>query len=153
MNRKLIKQQRLQNNIILSIYDHSHRVAGDRWLIKIECEAVLPVFDGYFAEVEDEDAELLGTIRKELREALVFSVMKERNFIAEAEAIDARDELVDQVYENMAEYLKRPAFPKKLFVKRFEEVRNSCLLAQRVKYKDEPEDDDSPADFSACFKD
>ena len=153
MNRKLINQQRLPNGIVLSIYDHSQPVAGDRWLIKIECEAVLPVREEFFEEIQEEDAEMLGAIRQKFGETLVFSVVKERNFIAGDEADGAREELVGQVHDNMADYLKKPPFPKKLFARRYAEYKKICLLAQHVKQTEELADDDGPADFSACFKD
>lgn len=153
MNRKLINQQQLPNGIVLSIYDRSQPVAGDRWLIKIECEAALPLREEFFREIKEEDTELLGAIRQKLGETLVFSVVKERNFIAGDAADSAREELVGQVRDNMADYLKKPSFPKKLFAKRYAEVKKICLFAQHAKQTEELADDDGPADFSACFKD
>jgi len=153
MNRKLINQQRLSNGIVLSIYDRSQPVAGDRWLIKIECEAALPLHEEFFREIKEEDTELLGAIRQKLGETLVFSVMKERFFVAEPEADGAREELVGQVHDNMADYLQKPSFPKKLFARRYAEVKKICLLARHAKQTEEQADDDGPADFSACFKD
>lgn len=153
MDRKLITQQRLPNGIVLSLYDHSHQVAGDRWMIKIECEAALPFCEEVLLEIQEDDVELMGAIRKKLGEALIFSVMKERNFVAEEEADAAKEELVGQVSENITEYLKKPSFPKKLFTRRYEECKKNCLLARQVNQNEELADDDGPADFSACFKD
>ena len=35
MNDKLIKTIVLGNGLILEIYDHSRKIAGDRWLVKM----------------------------------------------------------------------------------------------------------------------
>ena len=113
----------------------------------------MPVHEQYFEKKEELNRELTDRIRNKLGKNINFSVFKERNFVAEAEADAAKGELIGQIYENMAEYLAKPSFPEKFFMKRYEELKKLCLLAQHVKQPDEFEEDDGPADFSACFKD
>lgn len=153
MQKELITQQRLENDIILSLYDRSRKLIGDRWLVKIECEAVLPVREELLAEWRENCPELLHAARQNLGETVSFSVFKERNFIEESEVDAARGELIAQVNENMAGYLKNPAFPEKLFASRYAQAKKICSLERQIKQAQERDDDDGPADFSACFKD
>ena len=153
MGKELIKQQRLSNGVVLSIFDNSRKLLGDRWLVTIECEAALPAQAEFIAEKKEENPELLDMILEKLGKTISFSVCKERNFVAESDIGSARDGLIEQVYENMTEYLDNQAFPKKLFESRYAELKEICLLKLQIKRVDELDDEDGPTDFSSCFKD
>ena len=43
MNEKLIKTIVLGNGLIIEIYDHSRKVAGDRWLVKMVAKVDIPI--------------------------------------------------------------------------------------------------------------
>jgi hypothetical protein len=43
MNDKLIKTIVLGNGLILEIYDHSRKIAGDRWLVKMVSKVDIPI--------------------------------------------------------------------------------------------------------------
>jgi len=43
VNEKLINTIVLGNGLILEIYDHSRKVAGDRWLVKMVSKVDIPI--------------------------------------------------------------------------------------------------------------
>lgn len=154
---EIIEQRSLENTMTLTVYDQSKKMAGDRWLIKIICEAELPVDEGFFSRVPEEDIALQAEVREAMAGSVRFSVTKERTFVAESERIALVERMVTEIMDNMAGYLNRSEFPEKLFVSKYRELRESCATARH--YRNLPDadragnDDEGPADFSACFKD
>ncbi len=148
----IIKKKKLSNGMALTVRDMSRKVAGDRWNVKVDCEAAIPVAPDRF-NGRQEDAELLEKIRARMGDTLVFSVTKERHFVAEDEKDAVLAGLVQQLLDNAATYIDRPDFPEKLFVARYEDARKHCQLVSRMQPVDSGDEDDGPADFSACFRD
>jgi hypothetical protein len=153
---EIIEQRSLENNMTLTVYDQSKKMAGDRWLIKIVCEAKLPVDDGFFSRVPEEDIALQAEVREAMAGLVTFSVTKERTFVAETERAALVELMVTEIMANMVGYLNRLEFPEKLFACKYRELRESCATARH--YRNLPDadgagNDDEPADFSACFKD
>lgn len=152
----IIEQRRLENNMTLTVHDQSKKMAGDRWLIKIICEAKMPVDAGFFARVAEDDLALQAEVREAMAGSVTFSVTKERTFIAETERAALVERMVTEIMTNMVTYLNRPEFPDKLFARKYAELRERCATARHYRgLQDESrdrDDDDGPADFSACFK-
>ena len=154
---KIIEQRSLANNMKLTVYDQSKKMAGDRWLIKIICEAELPVDEKFFSCLPEEDLALQAEVRETMAGSVKFLVTKERTFIAETERVSLVERMVSEILTNMVTYLNRPEFPERLFARRYEEIRTACSTARH--YRSLPDQDldgdadDGPADFSACFKD
>lgn len=152
----IIEQRRLENNMTLTVHDQSKKMAGDRWLIKIICEAEIPVDDGFFSRVPEEDVALQAEVREAMAGSLTFSVTKERTFVAETERAALVELMVSEIMNNMVTYLNRPEFPEKLFARKYAELRETCATARHYRsLHDEDRDgdgDEGPADFSACFK-
>jgi hypothetical protein len=152
----IIEQRRLENNMTLTVHDQSKKMAGDRWLIKIVCEAEIPVDEGFFARVAEDDLELRAEVREAMAGSVRFSVTKERTFVAETERAALVERMVTEIMDNMVTYLNRPEFPDKLFARKYAELREGCATARH--YRNLPDenpdggDDEGPADFSACFK-
>lgn len=148
----IIEKKKLSNGMALIVRDKSRKVAGDRWNVKVNCEAAIPVAQERFHGVQ-EDADLLERIRARMGDTLVFSVTKERHFVAEDEKEAVLARLVRQLFDNAASYIDRPDFPEKLFAARYEDARKYCLLVSRMPPVDSGDEDEGPADFSACFRD
>lgn len=153
MEEKLIEQKQLASGMVLSVYDRSKKVAGDRFFVKVECEVALPVQADFFGKRNENDPELFEKIKQKIGETILFLISKERNFIAETDKDAAVSELIDQVSSNMFAYLDNPVFAQKLLAHKYKETKKDVLAKQAVHYKEEPEEDDGPADFSACFID
>ena len=153
----IIEQRSLENNMRLTVYDQSKKMAGDRWLIKIICEAELPVDEAFFSRVDEADLALQAEIREKMAGSVKFSATKERTFIAETERAALVELMVADILTNMVTYLNKPGFPEKLFARKYEEIRLACSTARHYRsLPDEDRDgdaDDGPADFSSCFKD
>ncbi len=137
----------------LTFYDCSRPVAADRWHVEIRAELVAPLAEELWQGVAEEDQALLGAVRERMGRAAELHLVRERNFVdgAGREAIVA--DLMGQLEENLGRYLVDPSFPRRLFVRRYEELREQCLLARRAAPVNDEEDDDGPADFSHCFRD
>lgn len=153
MIEELVEQKRLTNGMVLSVYDRSRKVAGDRFFVKIECEIALPVHAGFFDKRNENDPELFEEIKQKIGETILFSIPKERNFVAEPDKDSIVSEFIGQVSSNMLTYLDNSVFAQKLFEHRYEEIKKAVLAERCDNRKDEPEEDDGPADFSACFID
>ena len=152
----IIEQCRLENNMTLTVSDQSKKMAGDRWLIKIICEAEIPVDEGFFSRVVEEDLDLQAEVREAMAGSIRFSVTKERTFIAETERAALVELMVTEIMSNMVIYLNRPEFPEKLFARKYEKLREACATARHYRslQGEDPDGDadEEPADFSACFK-
>ncbi|HIJ91243.1 MAG: hypothetical protein OEV89_11145 [Desulfobulbaceae bacterium] len=152
----IIEQRTLGNNMTLTVYDQSKKMAGDRWLIKIICEAELPVDEEFFSLLSEDDLALQAEIREAMAGSVKFSATKERTFVAETERASMVECMVADILSNMVTYLNRPEFPAKLFARKYEELRMACSTARHYRglpnEEHEMDGDDGPADFSACFK-
>ena len=152
----VIEQRKLENNMTLTVHNQSKKMAGDRWLIKIVCEAEIPVEEGFFSRVAEEDLDLQAEVREGMAGAIRFSVIKERTFIAESEREAMVARMVTEIMDNMVVYLNRVDFPERLFARKYAELRESCATARHYRRLPERESegdaDEGPADFSACFK-
>lgn len=152
----IIEQRSLENNMTLTVYDHSKKMAGDRWLVKIVCEAELPVDEEFFSLVPESDLDLQAEVREAMAGSVKFSAIKERTFIAETERGSLVELMVTEVLTNMVTYLNKPGFPAKLFARKYEEIRAACSTARHYRLLQDEDcegnDDEGPADFSACFK-
>lgn len=154
---EILEQRKLDNTMTVTVYDQSKKMAGDRWLIKIICEAELPVDEEFFARVDEADLALQAEVREAMGGSLTFAVTKERTFVAESEREALVERMVAEIMTNMLDYLNRPDFPERLFARKYVEIREACATARHYRSLAEAEkdgdDDEGPADFSACFKD
>jgi hypothetical protein len=129
---KVIEQQQLDNGIELFLFDRSRVTAGDRWQVVLKCEALVPIDGSYWDMMAQEDPKLLPDIRKILGEQLVFVATKQRNFVDAKEREAVLQEMVQQVYNTMLEYLKKPHFPQEFFKKKYRETHQKVLIQQAM---------------------
>lgn len=153
---EVIAQRSLENNMTLTVYNQSRKMAGDRWLVKIVGEAELPVTEAFFSRLTEVDFVLQEEVRKVMAGSVKFSVIKEKTFIAETERIALVDLMVTQILTNMVTYLNRPEFPERLFARKYEEIRMACDTARHYRRLEDNDRegagiDEGLPDFSACF--
>ena len=129
---KQIEQQQLENGMELLLYDRSRVIAGDRWQVELRCEVHIPVDESYWYMMDQEDPQLLPDIRNILGDRLVFVTTKQRNFVDAEERETVIQEMVQQVYNSMLEYLKKPQFPQEFFKKQYRETLQKVLLQQSI---------------------
>ncbi|MDA8164136.1 MAG: hypothetical protein M0017_03765 [Desulfobacteraceae bacterium] len=152
----LIEEKELSNRMRLRLYDRSRRIAGDRWLIRLHGEGRIAIGPELFTEAAEGDAELLAAIRERLGGELVFTLERERHFVAEEEKQEVLSELLARVQANLLAYLESPAFPAKLFRRRCQEQKARIFIEreqERRAAEADTEEDEGPADFSFCFRD
>ncbi len=150
---ELIERIEPADGMVVTIHDESKRVAGDRWLVKIRCEATMPLPRSCVEALVEEDGALKAAVLARLGDRLTFAVVKERNFIDAREKEAVLTGLVDNVRQNVLGYLASPNFPGRLFANRYAKLRESCLLERH--YQGLPkadEEEPGPADFSALFR-
>jgi len=150
----LLSSKELGNGIHVNFYNISKKLAADRWLVKIKCEAICALKDDLFADVQGEDVDLVTGMREKYSEGLIHTIIKERTFVDEEEMEEILAQLLDQLSENFLNYMGSEIFPKKLFDQKFEEWKLEYTVKKEMGLLEEAEeDDDGPADFSACFAD
>lgn len=144
----------LDNGIVLSYFDLSRQIAGDRWFVRLSCEARLPVSADLLEECPPVESEIDAEVRKRIGPTLTFSLVKERNFVAQDLRQATLDDLLTHITENILSYIERPDFPGKLFLREYKKLMQQVAInLQMEKIKaDADKDDDGPADFSSCFK-
>ena len=92
----------------------------------------MPVDESYWDMMDQEDPQLLPDIRNILGDRLVFVTTKQRNFVDAEERETVIQEMVQQVYNSMLEYLKKPQFPQEFFKKQYRETLQKVLLQQSI---------------------
>ncbi len=150
---ELIEEKELANGIRLSFFNESKIMTGDRWLIKLKCLAQLPVTDDDFASLPQDDPDLLQYLREKFAGNLSFSTVRERIFVDETEQEQVFSELLKTFLESTLDYLAAPNFPEQLMDSKFKKFSQEYQVKKELDKLVEEDDDDGPADFSACFKD
>lgn len=153
----IIEQRSLENKMTLTVDDQSKKMVGDRWLVKIICEAELLLAEDFFSRLPETDLDLQAEVREKMAGSVKFLVTKERTFIAESERAALVERMVTEILTNMVIYLNKPGFPEKLFARKYEELRKACDTARHYRRLQEEDCDiddaeEGPPDFSACFK-
>lgn len=154
-SEKILAAAVLPNGITVTFYDLSRKVAADRWLVKVKCEADFEVGEQLFASLND--AKLAVALQEDGANRMRHQLFRERNFIDAREKDAVLHDLFTKLHENAITYMGSELFLRRLFEKKVEaftlenriqeEIRRQAALAEGE------DDDDGPADFSACFKD
>ncbi len=148
----LLHARKLENGIHVSIYDMSKKLAGDRWLVKVKCEATFDLREDFLENIHD--VELKSYVKQHYQQGLTHTIFKERIFIDEADKKDVRELMLCQLDENALAYMAGESFPQKFFDMKMDALKKDLAIKKEMdKVAITPDEDDEPADFSACFKD
>ena len=112
MNEKLIKTIVLGNGLILEIYDHSRKVAGDRWLVKMV--AKVDISTDYLtndARGSSKPNFQIDELKKFFDVGIRYEQNRERNFISEKEKDNVFNDLLTSYLKSSQQYLSHPDFP------------------------------------------
>jgi hypothetical protein len=112
MNEKLIKTIVLGNGLILEIYNHSRKVAADRWLVKMVAKVDISI--DYLASNASGSSKLhlqIDELKKFFDACIRYEKKRERNFISEKEKDNVFNELLSSFLESSHAYLSHPDFP------------------------------------------
>jgi hypothetical protein len=150
---ELIEEKKLANSLNIKITDHSRLIAADRWYVKVVCTVFMTITDKHFADRHGDEPKLFSLIRGRMGDELSMDLVQERNFIDADVREEISRELLARISENMTGYLASASFPGRFFDIRYEEARKACLVDLARGEDNRGDDDDEPADFSACFRD
>jgi hypothetical protein len=149
---KILESNMLANGLQVTFYDLSKKIAADRWQVKVKCESVLKVQDELYDAIDD--AELASAMKQDCANTVIHTFYRERNFIDEKEKDGVLQELFNQLSENVRTYMGGELFSRKLFEKKVDEFKLKYMVQkERDRLAATDEEDDEPADFSACFRD
>ncbi|WP_157861397.1 hypothetical protein [Desulfurivibrio alkaliphilus] len=149
-----LEKNTLPNGLRLTFYDKSRRLAGDRWLVELQCAAECPLTAELAAQFTEPDDRLRAEIMSRLGDKLEFSVNRTRHFIDEQEKEQVLAELLAGIREHVLIYFVKPDFPRRLLLDTCAKLREDCLLDRhRDQEQQQQPEDDGPADFSALFRD
>ena len=112
VNDKLIKTIVLGNGLILEIYDHSRKVAGDRWLVKMVSKVDIPIDDLIGNTHGSSQLNLdIDELRKFFNTCIRYEQARERNFIHEKEKDTVFNDILTSFLKGSQAYLSHPDFP------------------------------------------
>mgnify|MGYP005839336647 CR=1 FL=1 len=149
----LLEEESLANGLQLAYYDNSRVLAGDRWLVELNCRALCPLPENPAAAFEEPDPELHAAVLARLGEELRFEIKRTRHFVDREEKEEVLAQLLAGVKGHMLAYFAKPGFPARLLVDTCERLKTQCRLdRERELSAVEDTEDDGPADFSAIFK-
>ena len=121
MNEKRIKTVALENGLELSIYDASHPMIGDRWLIKLIARVDIPVEQiEIFAAEQNLDHTVLMRL---LGEPVAFTQERTRKFIDAGEREAVLQEMIDSFDSSFRDYTSHPEFARKFLHKAYLKAR------------------------------
>lgn len=149
-SEKLIEAKTLANNITVSLFDLCKPVAADRWYVKILCRLELPPDKLGDIDLEGDD---LQAFFEEYRQGLFHEFAKERNFVDDKAKDDVVAEVLAHIKENALKYIENSVFSENLVRQKVDEFRQKCLVKRELGMDTHEEEEEGPADFSACFRD
>ncbi len=93
----LLSSEQYKNGVKVSFYNISKKMVGDRWLVKIKCEALYALSESDWSVLQDEDAELVAGMKEKYAQGLEHSIVKDRTFVDDGEMGEVLEQLLDQL--------------------------------------------------------
>jgi hypothetical protein len=85
---------------------------------------------------------------------LVHEFTKERNFVDENVKDEVVSAIIGQIHDNSLAYVANPVFAANLLQQKVDQfIQEQNVRREMGMVHDDEEEDDGPADFSACFRD
>ena len=117
-NTNLIQTIRLDNGLMLEIYDHSRKVAGDRWLIKLVARIDIPIGRpaADAGEIKPDD---ITAIKASCGNYIRYEQKLERNFIDAKQKNAVFQELMTSYLNGAQAYLSHSDFPQRFAMREY----------------------------------
>lgn len=122
MEGKLIRTVGLENHLRLEFYDHSRKIAADRWFVRVTAKVEIQVDDALAASDDLPDVSA-DEIKEKIGETVVFENKLERNFIEDQEKDAVVENLTDSFVFNARSYLALPEFPRRFVLRQYQTLR------------------------------
>jgi hypothetical protein len=108
---KLIYTVPLENNLLISFYDESIKIAGDRWQVKLIARIQILTAQ---VEITRVDPEKRSEIMQAVGEKIIYEKKLIRNFVGEKQ----KEETLTALYESFLQ-ITRPYYSHRQFAERF----------------------------------
>jgi len=115
---------RLDNGLVLEIYDHSRMVAGDRWLIKLVARIDIPV-DRLAADAEEIKPDDINAIKASCGNYIRYEQKLERNFIDAKQKDAVFQELMTSYLKDAQGYLAHSNFAQRCALREYRRRQQS----------------------------
>ena len=119
MSATLVRKIDLSNGLTLEFYDHSRRIAVDRWQVSLVAQIEVPINDFTFGKEDTNPFNDIDEIKACLGETVYFRKKRERNFIDEKKKDATFQSLMDSFLTSSFDYLSLKDFPKWFIVKEY----------------------------------
>ncbi|WP_456432286.1 hypothetical protein [Thermosulfuriphilus sp.] len=138
---KLVEEIRLENGLVVEIWDYSRRQAGDRWLVGMLAQIKIPVTRENFP-----DEATYQDFLESRGPWAFFRYYKERTFVDERLRKEIFSGLVERFKGHSLIYLAHPEFASRFLVREIEEfiARRLWDLSRPEEEEDEEEWKDRP---------
>ncbi|MCG6946461.1 MAG: hypothetical protein LJE87_14095 [Deltaproteobacteria bacterium] len=123
MSERLIEKIALPNGLILEIWDTSHLMAGDRWLVSLLAKVEVTVLPEYFSPLDDGEQAYQDLVAAH-GNSLVFTQEKVRLFVDKGETKEVLTRLRRSIKDNLAAYLGNPKFASSYVLKKYGDLRD-----------------------------
>ena len=123
MSEELIEKITLSNGLILEIWDQSHRMAGDRWLVSLLAKVEINISPEYFTTLEDGEKAYHDLVAAH-GNSVVFTQEKVRHFVDERETKGVLTRLCQSLKDTLVAYLGNPKFPSLYVLKKYGDLRD-----------------------------
>ena len=117
---RLLDEIRLDNGLVLFIYDQSRCVAGDRWRAQLLMHLPILIKESHFENCED-PGEAYRSFRLAVGEEIHFRQERVRNFIDQQALPSLLEELKEECLRFSLVYLGKPNFAAKFVQKHYYE--------------------------------
>ena len=123
MSERRIEKIALPNGLILEIWDTSHLMAGDRWLVSLLAKVEVAVLPEYFSTLDDGEQAYQDLVAAH-GNSLVFTQEKVRLFVDEGKTKEVLTRLRRSIKDSLAAYLGNPKFASSYVLKKYGDLRD-----------------------------
>ena len=123
MPERLIEKIILPNGLILELWDQSHRMTGDRWLVSLLAKLEVTVFPEYLSPLDDAEQAYHDLVTA-YGDRLVFTQEKVRHFVDERETEDVLAGLCQRFKNTLISYLGNPKFAPLFVLKKYGDLKD-----------------------------
>jgi len=145
----LPERMKLANGVIIESRDESKSIVGDRWMVRVRFVITVPRQE-WMENMAAKEGVAVAEVCAD-KQPLSLELVKERVFVAEDSREETVRSIIDEMHANIVKYVELDGFAEKLFLKRLAEAKEARRFAPSP--PDDMDEDDGPADFSACFRD
>ena len=116
----VVREMTLENGQTLVISDCSRKIGADAFVVIMKATMEIRVEEKLF-ESEPVSGFKFNDIKETLGDTVIYEYRLERNFIMDHEKEAVFDALVAAFWENMGQYVSKPAFPPRLVLKEYKD--------------------------------